>query len=70
MKLEEFRTEKKLSYGQLAKRLGASHATVVRRWCLPSGHKQRMIPSEFFMMAIMNYSGGTVQPNDFYISHE
>ena len=66
MKLEQFRQDKKLSYGQLASRLGAAHATIVRRWCLPKGHEQRMIPSEKYMDAIINYTQNAVQPNDFY----
>tara|TARA_R110001599_G_scaffold301027_1_gene506555 strand:+ start:349 stop:555 length:207 start_codon:yes stop_codon:yes gene_type:complete len=66
MKLEQFRLNKKLSYGQLASRVGAKHATIVRRWCLPKGHEQRMIPSEKYMSAIINYSQGSVMPNDFY----
>lgn len=66
MKLNEFRLDKELSYGQLAARLGAAHATVVRRWCLPKGHVQRMIPSEKFMDSIINYTQSAVMPNDFY----
>jgi len=66
MKLEQFRSNKKLSYGQLASRLGANHATIVRRWCLPKGHKQRMIPSEKYMDNIINYTQSAVMPNDFY----
>jgi DNA-binding transcriptional regulator YiaG len=66
MKLEQFRQDKKLSYGQLASRLGATHATIVRRWCLPKSHKQRMIPSEKYMDAIIKYTQSAVMPNDFY----
>jgi len=66
MKLEQFRLDKKLSYGQLASRLGAKHATIVRRWCLPKNHLQKMIPSERYMTAIINYTQSAVQPNDFY----
>jgi len=66
MQLEEWRKKKNLSYVQLAKKLGASHATVVRRWCLPGDHKDKMIPSPKFMRIITESSLGEVSPNDFY----
>lgn len=66
MKLEQFRQNKELSYGQLASRLGAKHATIVRRWCLPKNHKNRMVPSEKYMNRIINYTQSAVMPNDFY----
>ena len=54
MKLNDYRLKKKWSYGQLAMMTGASHATVVRRWCLPLTHKNSMIPDKKFMLAIVN----------------
>jgi len=66
MKLEQFRVEKKLSYGQLASRLAAGHATIVRRWCLPNTHKDSKVPSKKYMLRIINYTQNAVQPNDFY----
>ena len=67
MTLEEWRVSRGLSYGLLAKRLGASHASVVRRWCQPFGSKQKMIPNMDYMLRIIEESKGEVQPNDFYI---
>ena len=66
MRLDEFRKNKGLSLSALARELGAPHATVVRRWCLPQGHPQSLIPSPRYMSAILDYSDGAVQPNDFY----
>jgi transcriptional regulator with XRE-family HTH domain len=66
MTLDEYRKSKRLSLAALAAQLGASHATVVRRWCLPLEHPQSMIPSPAFMTRIMEVTGGAVQPNDFY----
>ncbi len=66
MKLEEWRNERKLSYPQLAEKLGTKHATVVRRWCLDSDHKDFKIPSFKYMMIIQETTMGAVTPNDFY----
>jgi transcriptional regulator with XRE-family HTH domain len=66
MTLEEWRNKKKLSYPQLAKKLGAAHGTVARRWCLPKDHKDRMIPSPKFMAIIHESTLGEVTANDFY----
>lgn len=66
MTLEEWRKKKGLSYVKLAALLGASHATVARRWCLPRGEKGRMIPNEDFMRIIQETTLGNVTPNDFY----
>ena len=66
MTLEDWRNKKGLSYSQLAKKLGASHATVVRRWCLPAEHKDRMIPAPKFMTIIHQSTMGEVTANDFY----
>jgi len=39
---------------------------VVRRWCLPVGHEQRLIPKASNMRKIVQLSAGEVTPNDFY----
>lgn len=67
MTLEQWRKQKKLSYSKLAKLLGASHATIVRRWCLSEGEKDRMIPSAKYMQRIVLLTDGRVQPNDYYL---
>jgi len=61
MTLDEFRKEKGLTYAALARVLGATHATIVRRWCI--GDK---MPSKKYMVTIQEVSQGAVQPNDFY----
>ena len=66
MKLENFRKLNGWSYGELARRTGASDATVARRWCLPSYEKQSTIPAHAFMKRILEISDGAVTPNDFY----
>lgn len=66
MTLEEFRTKNGLSLSGLARELGVGHATMVRRWCLPLSDPLSQIPSPKHMLAIVNYSEGKVQPNDFY----
>lgn len=66
MLLNEYRTQNKLSFQKLATICGAGHATVARRWCLPTNHKDRMIPNKKFMQIIQNVTMGAVQPNDFY----
>tara|TARA_R100000808_G_scaffold220_1_gene1327 strand:+ start:508 stop:720 length:213 start_codon:yes stop_codon:yes gene_type:complete len=70
LKLNDWRTVKKLSYVQLALKLGASHAGVVRRWCLDPKHQYYTIPNQEFMRNIVNMTDGAVQPNDFYKIHE
>ena len=66
MKLDLYRKQNGLSLAALAKLVGASHATVVRRWCLPKGHPQSLIPNVKYMVRIMDVTNGAVQPNDFY----
>ncbi len=51
---------------QLADKVGAPHATVVRRWCLPIDHKDYKIPSAKYMNLIQDATMGQVTPNDFY----
>lgn len=64
MKLEQFRTAKKLSFGGLAKLLGLegdSAATTVWRWC-----KGNRTPKPEYISKIYKITQGKVQPNDFY----
>jgi hypothetical protein len=70
MTLEQWRVRKKLSYGKLAKLLGASHASVVSRWCRDIDDKDRMIPKPPYMEAIYRLTDGSVQPNDFYLRRD
>lgn len=70
MTLNEWRTKKNYSYRGLAKILGAGGATSVRRWCLPTSHKDRLIPNPMFMQRIVDVSQGEVMPNDFYLRRE
>ena len=70
MTLEEYRQAQGLTYSKLAKLIGAKHATIARRYCLPHGHKDRMIPQVEYMERIVNFTGGMVQPNDFYLRRE
>ena len=67
MTLDEFRIENCWSYSELARQLGASHATVARRWCLKNHHKDKTIPSQLFMNRIVDKSMGKVLPNSFYM---
>ncbi len=66
MTLDQWRIKKRLSYKKLAKLLGAPHATVARRWCLPTDHKDRVVPSKKYMQRVVQLSDGSVTPNDFY----
>lgn len=70
MTLDQWRKNKGHSYKSLAAMLGASHATVVRRWCMPFAENGRMIPAPKFMMRILDLTRGEVQPNDFYIQRD
>lgn len=66
MKLNDWRLSKNLSYRGLARKVGANHATIVRRWCLSEEHPQRLIPNTTYMKAIMLATDGAVSANDFY----
>lgn len=66
MKLNEWRLSKKLSYRDLAYKVGANHATIARRWCLDEDHPQRLIPNTDYMKSIMLATQGAVNANDFY----
>lgn len=70
MTLDDYRKKRGWSYTELARQVGASQATVARRWCLEFGHKQRLIPNQKYMDIIMRLSMGEVMPNDFYIQRD
>lgn len=70
MTLDQWRVSKNLSYNKLAKLLGASHATIARRWCLPFDAQDRMIPSPKYMDRVVNITNGSVTPNDFYLRRD
>lgn len=59
MKLEDWRKAKGMTYTKIAEKIGASHATVVRRWCVG-----KVNPSPEFQMAIQEATGGAVCPSD------
>jgi transcriptional regulator with XRE-family HTH domain len=67
MTLDEFRIENGWSYSELARQLGASHATAARRWCLDKSHPDYTIPRKLFMDRIVKKSFGKVLPNSFYL---
>ena len=70
MTLEQYRLEKGWTYAELANALGASHATMARRWCLRHTSKDRLIPSPKYMDRIMLLTASSVMPNDFYVRHD
>ena len=70
MTLEQYRTQLGWTYARLADALGASHPTIVRRWCLRHNDKQRLIPSQKYMERIMLQTNSAVMPNDFYVRHD
>ncbi len=70
MKLQEWRSLKNFTYKQLAMKFGVEHSTMVRRWCLPSSHKNSQVPGHKYMKIIVQMTDGAVQPNDFYNLHE
>jgi len=67
MTLDDYRKQNNWSYSELARQLGASHATVARRWCLSFDDSARLIPNQEFMSNIMLKTNGAVMPNDFYV---
>ena len=67
MTLNQYRKQMNWSYSELARQLGATHATVVRRWCLDFDDKNRLTPNTEYMSNIMLKTNGQVMPNDFYI---
>jgi hypothetical protein len=67
MTLDQWRISKRFSYSKLAEQLGAPHATVARRWCLPAEHNNRVIPSGKYMERVVLLTNGSVTPNDFYL---
>jgi|TARA_R100001443_G_scaffold114144_1_gene129698 hypothetical protein len=66
MTLEEYRLTRNLSYGQLAKLLGAKYPKMAQRWCLPFHDPERQIPVKY-MDAIVRVTNGAVMPNDFFM---
>ena len=70
MQLDDYRRSRGATYTELARLLGASHATIARRWCLAPGARDRAIPSQEYMHRIMVLSTGTVTPNDFYMQDD
>ena len=66
MTMNEWRLSQRMSYQKLAEKVGASHAAVARRWCLPAGHKDRMVPARKFMLRIIEATLGQVKADDFY----
>ena len=68
MKLDTWRKENGLSYRALAQKLGQKEATIARRWCLPPGNQDQLIPRKGPNMdRIIEVTGGAVMPNDFYM---
>lgn len=61
MKLGDWRREKGLSLGALARQAGARDATVVRRW-----ETGGAIPRPATMKRLYELTGGLVDPNSFY----
>lgn len=70
MVLDAYRRKKGWSYSELARQLGAAHATVARRWCLGFDDDQRLIPSVKFMERIVTLTAGEVRPDDFYLRRD
>lgn len=66
MKINDWRLERGLSYSELARKVGASHATVARRWCLEESDPQHMKPATKFIRALTLASDGQVTANDIY----
>ena len=69
MLLNDYLEQNDPSFSETARALGVAHATVVRRWCLPAGNSERLIPKRANMDKIVAFTGGKVMPNDFYSSH-
>jgi transposase-like protein len=66
MKLNDYREKEGLTYTELARQIGAAHASTVRRWCLPPGDENRLIPNLEYMSRIVAMTDKQVEPNDFY----
>ena len=66
MTLEQWRLKKGFSKSQLARKLGASHAKDVTRWCIRPGSPGAVIPGRTYMDKIIALTDGEVMPNDFY----
>jgi ribosome-binding protein aMBF1 (putative translation factor) len=70
MTLDDYRRKKGWTYSELARLVGASQATVVRRWCLPADDKNRLIPNQKNMDKIVLLTQSEVMPNDFYLRRD
>ena len=70
MLLNDYRLKKGWNYTDLARLVGVKHATIVRRWCLPHGDKERLIPRQDNMDKIIVLTNGEVMPNDFYMRRD
>jgi len=70
MTIDDYRRRQGWSYSEMARQLGAAHATVVRRWCLKQDDKRRLIPSQTFMNRIVAKTNGEVTANDFYFPNQ
>lgn len=64
MTLKEFLTKNRLTMKQAADQLGC-HYEYVRRYI-----NEGVIPSKYRMKQIVEWSGGAVQPNDFYAAND
>lgn len=68
MTLNEYRNLRGWTYSELARMVGAPHATIVRRWCLPEDQPHHKKPSAKYLSRIMKMTDGAVSANDFYRS--
>jgi len=66
MKLNDWRISKNMSFAELARKIGAPHAKVVHRWCVPNKSGHFVTPSRRYMKQIVLGTQGAVQANDFY----
>tara|TARA_R100001079_G_scaffold45368_1_gene23051 strand:+ start:1801 stop:2046 length:246 start_codon:yes stop_codon:yes gene_type:complete len=69
MTLNEFRLQRNLTYGQLARLIGVNHPRMAQRWCLDFDDPDRQIPIKY-MEAILTVTQGAVTPNDFFIRRD
>lgn len=61
MRLREWRERNRMSLGDVARRVGVSNATAVRRWEVGG-----RVPRPHQMAAIYVLTAGAVTPNSFY----
>jgi hypothetical protein len=65
-RLELWRRQENLTYGQLSARIGAKSKNTARRYCLAPADPDHRLPSPPVMVNIYVESRGWVQPNHFY----